>query len=505
MSRPVNEPPLYDDEISLRDLYLILRRGLPVILGAAAIAGVIAFGVSSFLPDVFEAESTTLVSPQPVQVQGTQDLSFEPPNEVSFEAYETLANSRPVIEQALAEVPEAELNPETFGGDVSLLLGPPPNASEPFPLSMTHSVRNQDPELAAQLADAWALSTLEAVRASFLASLEPIRAATEQQIETLEATLETAEAEFETFQRTDRGGTLTALLANVAQQIADSEQRRDEVGRRLADARARVALLAESSSGETGTGEASNLSAAELADRVRLLQSREEASTPQPPPFLNPQLLETQQSEAQSNSPQLSLQSLDLQLLGSQLLGSQPDESSPERRLGQLEALLSLQPDESSLSGSVTGLLNRADLRDFTVDIAGLEAEQTRITRQLAGYQTRLDELLTEAAQLNLQRGRLQRTLNDAREAYSDVALLEPIISYVTTIAPANARLLNSASVPSAPAGPRTLFNAALAAVLAALLATLFVFLREAVRAPPATPARAVDTTEAQADPLKST
>ena len=453
MSRPVNEPSLYDDEISLRDLYLILRRGLPLILGTAVVAGSLAFVVSSFLPDVYEAESTALVAPQPVQIQGTQNLTFEPPNEVSFEAYETLANSRPVVERALAEVP-AGLSPETFAGEVSLLLGPQ-NASQAAPLNVTHSVRDQDPELAAQLADAWALSTLEAVRASFLASLEPIRSATEQQIETLEGSLESAEAEWETFQETDRGETITALLASLAGQIARSEQQRDEVARELADARARVALLSEGrSAGETG-----ELSAAELADRLNFLQSQD-ARAPD----------DARQSAEQGDSPT-------------------PD---PAQRLGQLEPLLALQPDETSLTGSITGLLNRADLRSFTVDIAGLEAEQGRITAQLDDYQERLDELLAEAAQLNLQRSRLERTLTNAQEAYSDVALLEPIISYVTTIAPANARLLNSASVPSVPVGPRTLLNAALAATLVGLLATLFVFLREAVRAPtpPVAPAK---------------
>lgn len=474
MSQPINEPPTYDDEVSLRDLYLILRRGLPIILGAAVVAGVLAFVVSSFLPEVYEAESTTLISPQPVQIQGTQNLTFEPPNEVSFEAYETLANSRPVVEQALSELPEAELSPESFGGEVSLLLGPQ-NTSQVAPLNVTHSVRSQDPELAAQLADAWALSTLEAVRASFLASLEPIRSATERQIETLEDALETAEAEWETFQERDRGETLTALLASLAQQIARSEQQRDEVARELADARARVALLSEDEAAEGGLPEAAGeLSAEALADRLNFLQSREVQVPDDAPP------------DQENDAP-----------------------SERARQLGQLEALLALQSGETSLTDSVTGLLNRADLRNFTVDIAGLEAEQTRIAAQLEAYQTRLDELLTEAARLNLQRSRLERTLTNAQEAYSDVALLEPIIGYVTTIAPANARLLNSASVPSTPAGPRALLNAALAALLTALLVTLFVFLREAVRAPltvPTTvPTEVSDKTETQAASAKST
>jgi uncharacterized protein involved in exopolysaccharide biosynthesis len=58
----------------------------------------------------------------------------------------------------------------------------------------------------------------------------------------------------------------------------------------------------------------------------------------------------------------------------------------------------------------------------------------------------------------------------------------------MTVITPANARILNEATVPDAPVAPRVLLGTAIAVILAAILATVFVFLREAVRPPPTTP-----------------
>jgi uncharacterized protein involved in exopolysaccharide biosynthesis len=72
-----------EDEISLRDVYLIFRRGLPLIFISSLAAGVLAFIISSFLPSVYEAETTVLISPPAVNVEGTPNLSFRPSSEKS--------------------------------------------------------------------------------------------------------------------------------------------------------------------------------------------------------------------------------------------------------------------------------------------------------------------------------------------------------------------------------------------------------------------------------------
>src|SRR6056297_546624 len=98
------------DEISLRELYLVLRRrALWIALAAAAVA-VAAYAVLSVRPDVYVAEATGTVSRTPVSVQGNTGLVFRPELDISFDTYTTLAYSRSVLETVLQAVPEAELD-----------------------------------------------------------------------------------------------------------------------------------------------------------------------------------------------------------------------------------------------------------------------------------------------------------------------------------------------------------------------------------------------------------
>jgi uncharacterized protein involved in exopolysaccharide biosynthesis len=66
------------------------------------------------------------------------------------------------------------------------------------------------------------------------------------------------------------------------------------------------------------------------------------------------------------------------------------------------------------------------------------------------------------------------------------VVALQPIIAYVTELAPTNARVLSQASIPTETVGPRRLLITALAVVIVGMLAVLFVFLRDAVSSRPA-------------------
>lgn len=437
-----------EDEISLRDLYLILRRGLPLIVVAALLVGGLAFVVSSRLPKVFEAQSTTLVTSPPVQLQAAQNLTFRPPNDVSFESYETLADSRPVREATLAAVPEAST--VDFTGNVTLLIGPQ-NPGQLSPLAVTHSVRDTDPVQAAALANAWAATTLDAVRTSLLASLDPVRAATIEEIEQRQTNIDEVEARLETFGRTDDGDTLKTLLQRLTDRIADSETRRDRLARDAAAAAARVELLSQ----ETAT-DGSSATPAVLAE-ILTLQSPTATESDPAAETANPNL-------TSSDAPN-------------------DDAATRDReRRSELATLLRLQPD--TLTGDVVTLLNETDLRDAAVDLVGLRAEQSRIETQLASYRQQVETLLERIATLDLTRNRLTFELENARSAYQNVAALEPVITYVTTVTPSNARLLSEASVPSAPLSANRTLNTALGVVVAGLLATLFVFLREAVRPP---------------------
>jgi capsular polysaccharide biosynthesis protein len=210
-----------NDEISLRDVYLIFRRGLPLILLASLIAGVLAFVVSSLLPKVYEAETTVLISPPAVNVEGTQNLSFRPSSEVSFEAYETLAESKGVLGEAAQNI-NPDLSYTDINGTVRELIGPQ-GAGQSAPLLVTHTVRNNNPERAIQYADAWATATLLAVQRSLFANIQPINTITVQAIEPLLANLTTAEEALETFEASDQSEALQATLNSLAGLIAASK------------------------------------------------------------------------------------------------------------------------------------------------------------------------------------------------------------------------------------------------------------------------------------------
>jgi polysaccharide biosynthesis transport protein len=210
-----------DDEISLRDVYLIFRKGLPLILILSLSAGVLAFIVSSLLPKVYEAETTVLISPPAVNVEGTQNLSFRPSSEVSFEAYETLAESRGVKGEAVQSI-DPDLSYSDMSGTVQELIGPQ-GAGQSAPLLVSHTVRNTDPERAAQLADAWANVTLTAVQNSLFANIKPINDVTVQALGPLRTGLATAQEALETFEATDTSETLQATLSTLSQLIASAK------------------------------------------------------------------------------------------------------------------------------------------------------------------------------------------------------------------------------------------------------------------------------------------
>lgn len=210
--------PVRDDEISLRDVYLIFRKGLPLILILSLIAGVLAFIVSSFLPKIYEAETTVLISPPAVNVEGTQNLSFRPSSEVSFEAYETLAESRGVKGEAVQSI-DPDLKYSDMSGTVQELIGPQ-GAGQSAPLLVSHTVRDTDPERAAQLADAWANTTLTVVQNSLFANIKPISDVTVQALGPLRTNLTEAQAALETFEANDTSETLQTTLSTLSQLIA---------------------------------------------------------------------------------------------------------------------------------------------------------------------------------------------------------------------------------------------------------------------------------------------
>src|SRR5690625_6766840 len=86
-------PPYYEDEISLRDLYLILRRGLPVIAIATIAIALLAFLLVTFSGKRYEEESTVLINPSPIR-SGDNALAKAQQDYVKFMTFTRLTVRR---------------------------------------------------------------------------------------------------------------------------------------------------------------------------------------------------------------------------------------------------------------------------------------------------------------------------------------------------------------------------------------------------------------------------
>ena len=208
------------DEVSLRDLYLVFRRGLPVILGLALLAAAAAYLWVALRPPVFEAEATVTTGTPAVRMRDDTNLVFapdgdgaplaldlEPPRPLSFDAYRTVAESRTVFHRALELLAAEGLSGARGGASVDDV--PAPDIADletassledvggaTNPLIVEHAVRWVDPVLAAQYSNAWALATVEQVQEILLADLDAVLAVTQAttserlaRVEALEASL----------------------------------------------------------------------------------------------------------------------------------------------------------------------------------------------------------------------------------------------------------------------------------------------------------------------------
>jgi uncharacterized protein involved in exopolysaccharide biosynthesis len=400
-----------DDEISLRDVYLMLRKGLPLIITVAVIAGVLAFIVSSLLPKIYEAQATVLISPPPVQVQGTRNLNFRPSSEVSLEAYETLAQSRGVLEDAAQQV-DTTMSYAALSGTVQQLIGPQ-RPDQVVPLLVAHTVRNKDPEKAAQLATAWANASLKTVQNSLFANLQPISKTTDEALVPLKSRLEAAQNNLKAFEARDNSSALQATLDRLSQLIADAK---------------------------TGVLSRSQLSLEQSSESTDFLTGT----------LASPNVFSSEFSLSSS-------------------VNLEQEIAATEATLNSLRA---------------QGETQTQTLVEQQAHLEGLKKRREVLMSHLSEYEQAYASVQQELASLSKERRVLELELKNAEEAYQSIVALQPMISYVTNINPANARLLSQASVPVNAVAPRRLLNTALATVLAGLLTLVFVFLREAVRAP---------------------
>ncbi len=529
VSPPVSEEFRQGDEVSLRDLYLVLLRGLPFVLLLALVSGGVAYYLNAQRRPVYAAESTVLVTPPPIQIEGDENLSFSPINEVSFQTYETLARSQLVLTDAAARV-GGEIDPAALLslGTLRQLIGPQ-RVGDVAPLAVIHRVRNGDPERAARLADAWAQSTLAAVRESLFSSLRPVDEGTTREVARLQRNVREVEARVQRFAAEDNGPLLEAELEGLTRQLIDGRERQGELTREIAAAEARVraleaqlggavpdadgttsgntlepallgVLAAREALANTQTdrrtqtrfvpsaqlGRAFEAALAESDTLSELLEGNEEEFVGLAQTLYAESLrplegaLAEEQRAAQRRAQAQAQGALELALLG--YASAQTGQDSA----GQNPAAQNSTPQNPApeATGGALSLLSAAELQREQVALAGMRAERADLEGELSGYTEAAAAIQQRLATLEQRRNRLERELDNVLSSYDDVAGLQSSVSYLTELAPTNARILSQASVPRSPVGPRRGFNTALAATGGALVGLVLVFLRAAVRRP---------------------
>jgi len=185
---PTPAPP--PDEISLRELYLVLKRRAPWIVAAAAAAAVAAGLFLAARAPTYVAEATAVVARAPIEVDLGTSLRFRPEVNVTFDTYQTLAFSRGVLEELALErsVEVAELRRALT---LERVTGAS-NQTTTF-LAVAHQVADRDPQRAARLANLWAEATVRRARDLLLENLDAVEVITGEGLDTAREALLQAE------------------------------------------------------------------------------------------------------------------------------------------------------------------------------------------------------------------------------------------------------------------------------------------------------------------------
>lgn len=363
------DAPRHDDEVSLRELYLILRRGLPLII-VVTVVSVVSAVLWNLWSATYVAEATIVSYPQGEQVAA---FGFDARNTLDSVTAEHIAMNGATLEDALGRLEGTPGAPESVrelgnAAEVETLSG---NGVD-RPLTMTLRMNHGSAETAAVWANAWADATVDRLRAARIDAVEPV------------------------LEEVRRSVTSSATLVQAAERVYEDALALDLPGlqQRLVAANARVDWL--------------------ISDVAAL-----------------------------------------------------------DRRLSALYAERDALP-----AGNVS------ERNALARDITRAEAEHAQVTDTLATELEGLDALRGSVAEADAVVRTARRGLEEAQASYRLVAEAQPLLELARNVTPNGTRILNAARPPSAPSGASTTLVAALAAVVAALTSTLFVFLREAVRDP---------------------
>lgn len=431
----MNEP---QDEISLRELYLIFKGGLPWIVGVSLAVAVVAFAAVHFRPHRYQATATVRVAPLKLEAQtqqAQQNAQTQTPivdvnsiTQMGFDAYRTIALSNATLATTLkaaqAAAPNATIKQLTKAVSLGKVSG---NANQPLIVSQT--VTWSQPAVAAALANAWAQASATAARTSVSGAVGSVRATMDAQLTALSNALDTAESNWTGFQKQDDRTAVQAQLQALDQRTAAAQTRLDELDREIATTQARQSML-------------------------RSIVTARSQGTPAD--------------------------------LKAQLQALVTEGALEPKLAGQLsEALASVPGGASAARQDLPTVVARAQLQQDAASLAGDAAERKVVEQQLSSFSKESASLQGKLATEQQTAQRLQRQVTAATQAYDQVASTAPLLDTADKLVPSMASVFSPASSPQEPLSRRTGVVTAVAFVLAFFVMTLLAFLRAAVAQEP--------------------
>ena len=415
------------EEVTLRELYLIARRGLPVILAVTLAVAVIAYGVSRLGAPSYQARAVVQVTPLQLNRVVSDAVDLSGVATVTFDAYRAVAFGTDVL-AATRSALEGDSVPTAGLREHLTLERITTTTSGPLVVAQQASARTA--AASAAISNAWAAATADALRSAVAGSLDDLSSTLTRQEDALGKRLDQAEAAWTEFLATDDRDALSAQLTALEERRTAAQQRVDFLHRLEAASVGRQRVLSGIVGARGGSG------SADVDGQLRALSAQGVL---------------------------------------------------PEDLAGALQQALAASPPAGvPADQDLATLVARVELQNDVADLAAYEAELGTIATELDGLDARASDLRRRSATLEGRSASLSRDLASAQAAYQQVAGLTPGLGVAQDLAANGARVMLQASPPAQAQPRRSLALSAVAALIAFLGATVFVFLRAAVAEPAA-------------------
>ncbi len=261
-----------DDTVTLRELYLVVKTGLPLILAAALVCGLAAFGYRTLQGATFTTTAVVQVVQPRVSTQPGSGLDVSVASPLNAPTYRAIALS-PALLYALAD--DLGLEEVTELGELDVVAGP--GASSGDAIGVTHVVTvptARGAEWAATVANAWADATVEAARDVLLAPFTEAGGRVASDLAARESAYQEASEAWADFLAVDERDELRSRLESLVELEASRRARLSEAEAEAEALRARIATLRDA--GQPTTGPEADLAA--LTAEAEHLRGEQEAS-----------------------------------------------------------------------------------------------------------------------------------------------------------------------------------------------------------------------------------